>query len=111
VKDLTKKKLGQFSKVLEAAQAAFRAEVEKLAEQTRTEILPYFKKHGLDFMAGNGSWVITIVDKENGREADDYEMLVDDDKLPKNIRDALMLEVAYADHLGFYVRDIKRGEW
>ena len=34
-----------------------------------------------------------------------------DDELPKNIRDLLMLEITHADHLGFYVRDINRGEW
>lgn len=111
MRDLSKKALGRFSKALEAVQAAFCSEVEKLAEEARSEILPYFKKHDLDFMAGNGSWRITRLDEENGREADDYEVLVDDDELPENIRDLLWLEVARADHLGFYVRDITRGEW
>lgn len=106
MKDLPKKKLGQLSKVLEAAQAAFRAEVDKLAEQVRADILPYFKKHGFDFMAGNGSWVITRPGDHAG-----HDRFVDDDELPKNIHDVLMLEIAHADHLGFYMRDIKRGEW
>lgn len=111
MRDLSKKKLGQLSKDLEVAQDVFRNEVETLAEEARGEILPYFKEHGLDFMAGNGSWLITRVDEVNGREVDGYEVLVEDDALPKNIRALLMLEVAHADHLGFYVRDIKRGEW
>lgn len=59
VKDLSKKKLGKLSKALEAAQAAFRAEVETLAEQGRAEILPYFKKHNYDYVAGNGTWFIS----------------------------------------------------
>ena len=58
VRDLTKKRLGEFGKELEAMQAAFRTNVEKLAEEARTQILPYFKKHGLGFMAGNGDWII-----------------------------------------------------
>jgi hypothetical protein len=105
VRDLSKKKLGQLSKVLEAAQAAFRAEVEALSEKVRSEILPYFKKHGLDFMAGNGSWSITRPGVTG------HDRFVDDDALPENIAALLMLEVAHADHLGFYVRDIRRGEW
>lgn len=106
MKDLTKKKLGQFSKALEAAQTAFRAEVDKLAEQARAEVLPYFKEHDFNFSAGNGSWVITRPGDHVG-----HDRFVDDDGLPKNIRDLLMLEVSYAQHLGFYIRDIKRGEW
>ena len=110
VKDLSKKKLGQLSKALEAAQAAFRAEVEKLAEQARAEILPYFKKHNFDFMAGNGSWVITRRERGDGEEFVS-DRFVGDDELPQNILDLLLLDVARHDHLGFYVRDIKRGEW
>jgi len=86
-------------------QAAFRSKIEKLAEQVRAEILPYFRKHDFDFMAGNGSWVITRPGVM-GRDR-----FVDDDELPANVRELLMLEVAHADHLGFYVRDIKRGKW
>jgi hypothetical protein len=110
VKDLTKKKLGSFTKALEAVQAAFRAEVEKLAEAAREEILPYFKKHGFDFMAGNGSWIISrpAADAAPYYRPEDH---VEDEELPQNIRDLLNLEVAYGDHLGFYIRDIKRGEW
>ena len=106
MKDLTQKKFAQLSRSLKASQAAFRAEIDKLAEQVRVEILPYFKTHDFDFMAGNGSWVITRPGDHVG-----HERFVDDDELPKNIRDALMLEIAHADHLGFYMRDIKRGEW
>jgi hypothetical protein len=110
VRDLSKKKLGQFSKALEAAQAAFRAEVEALAEQARVEILPYFKKHNFDYTAGNGTWFIS---KPAADDADYYkpDNHVEDDALPKNIRDLLMLEIVHGDHLGFYIRDIKRGEW
>ena len=103
---LAKRKLGQFSKALEVAQAAFRAEIDKLAEQARVEILPYFKKHDLDYRAGNGDWIIT---RNNARVGDEH--FVHDDALPANIRELLMLEVAHGDHLGFYIRDIKRGEW
>jgi hypothetical protein len=110
VKDLTQKKHVQFSKELEAVQSAFQAAIEKLAEKARTEILPYFKKHGFDFVAGNGSWFISrpAADTAPYYRPDDY---VEDEKLPKNIRDLLNLEVARGDHLGFYIRDIKRGEW
>ena len=110
MKDLTKKKLGQFSKSLEAAQAAFRAEVEAIAEKARAEILPYFKKHGLDFMAGNGTWLISRPEADTAPyyRPEDH---VEDEELPQNIRELLDLEVVYGDHLGFYVRDIKRGEW
>ncbi len=110
MRDLAKNKLDQFSKTLEDAQAAFREEIELLAEQARDEILPYFKKHNFDFMAGNGTWIIS---KPAADDADYYkpENHVEDDDLPQNIRDLFMLEVAHADHLGFYIRDIKRGEW
>src|SRR5574342_869199 len=91
MRDLTKKKLGQLSRALEAAQAAYRAEIEKLAEQARTEILPYFKRHHFDLTAGNGTWFIS---KPAADDADYYrpELHVEDDDLPKNIRDVLYLE-------------------
>ena len=110
MRDLAKKKLGAFTKAVEAAQAAFRAQVEDLAEAARAEILPYFKARGYDFTAGNGTWFIS---KPAADHADYYrpEQHVNDDELPKNIRDLLNLEVALHDHLGFYIRDIKRGEW
>ena len=110
MKDLAKKKLDLFSKALEAAQAAFRAEVEKLAEEARAEILPYFKKHGFDFKAGNGTWFISKpeADAANYYRPEDY---VEDDDLPANIRALLYLETAYNQPLGSYVCDIKRGEW
>ena len=110
VKDLSKKKLGQLSKTLETAQAAFRAEVEKLAEQARTEILPYFKKHNYDYMAGNGTWFIS---KPAADDADYYrpELHVEDDDLPENIRAVLYLETEYNQPLGYFIADIKRGEW
>lgn len=106
MRDLSKKKLGQFSKALEVTQAAFRAEVEKLAEEARTEILPYFRKNNFDYRAGNGNWLITRPTRSRITP-----VFVNDDDLPENIRSVLLLEVAHADHLGFYVRDIKRGEW
>jgi hypothetical protein len=111
MKDVTKKKLGQLSKALEDTQGAFRFQVEQLAEEARAEILPYFMKHLLEFKAGNGSWIIT---RPNGKQEGcigDAACWVEDDELSKNIRDLLMLEVARHDHLGFYVRDIKRGEY
>jgi hypothetical protein len=110
MRDLTKKKLGQLSRALEAAQAAYRAEIEKLAEQARTEILPYFKRHNFDFTAGNGTWFIS---KPAADDADYYrpELHVEDDDLPKNIRDVLYLEVEHGQPLGYFIRDIKRGEW
>jgi hypothetical protein len=110
MKDLSKKKLGQISKALEVAQAAFRAEVEKLAEEARAEILPYFKRRDYDYTAGNGTWFIS---KPADDDADYYrpELHVGDDELPKNIRDLLYLETERGQPLGFFIRDIKRGEW
>ena len=110
MKDLTKKKIEQFSSALEAAQAAFRAEVEKLAEQARTEILPYFKKHNYSYMAGNGTWFISkpAADKAAYYRPGDH---VEDDDLPANIRALLHMEVEYNQPLGYFIRDIKRGEW
>ena len=110
MKDLSKKKLGQFSKALEIAQAAFRAEVEKLADQARAEILPYFKKRNYDYKAGNGTWFIS---KPAADDADYYrpELHVEDDDLPANIRELLYLEIEHGQPLGYFIGDIKRGEW
>jgi len=106
MKDLSKKKLGQLSKALENSQVAFRFQVDQIAEEARSEILPYFKKHKLDFVTGNGTWYITRL---GGRHQADQS--VSDDDLPKNIRDLLMLEVDRNMCLGFYIRNIHRGEW
>jgi hypothetical protein len=111
VKDLSKRTLGQFSKGLEAAQAAFHAEVEKLAEQARVEILPYFKLHGFSFVAGAGwGWSIS---KPSADTAPYYrpEDHVQNEDLPQNICKLLNLEVAYNNQLGLHIREIKRGEW
>ena len=110
MRDLTKKRLSEFSTELEVMQKAFRVNVERLAEEARTQILPYFKQHGFGFLAGNGDWIISrpSADAASYYRPEDH---VDDDELPKNIRDLLMLEVGLHDHLGFYIRDIKRGEW
>jgi hypothetical protein len=111
VRDLSKKKLGEFSRGLAAAQGAFRATIEQLAEEARTEILPYFKRHDLDYRAGNGTWLITRGVRGERRAGCIGDAMYSDDDLPSNIRELLMLEVSHADHLGFYIRDIKRGEW
>jgi len=100
MRDLPKKKLDVLSKALESAQATFRDSVEKLAEKARAEILPYFKEHNLSYMAGNGIWYISSPTGD-----------VDNDELPAHIRALLYLEVVHADHLGYYIRDIKRGKW
>lgn len=110
MRDLPKNKLAKLAKALGAAQAAFRAEVEKLADEARAEILPYFKKRNYDYTAGNGTWLIS---KQEADNADYYkpELHVEDEELPQNIRELLSLEVDGHACLGFYVRDIKRGEW
>jgi hypothetical protein len=111
VKDLAKKKLTAFEKAVETAQAGFAAEVDKLAEAARAEILPYFKKHKLSFVAGGGwGWVISkpSADKASYYRPDDH---VEDEDLPQHIRELLNLEVAYNDQLGLHIREIKRGEW
>ena len=110
MKDLTKKKLGQLSKSLAVAQATFRAEIDKLAEQARAEILPYFKKHNYDYKAGNGTWFISkpAADKAPYYRPADH---VEDDDLPENIRAVLYLETEYNQPLGYFIADIKRGEW
>lgn len=111
MRDLSKKKLGQLSRALEAAQAAFGAAVEALAEEARAEILPYFRKHDLDFVAGSGwGWSIS---KPSADAAPYYrpEDHVQDDDLPERIRELLNLEVGYNDQLGLHIRPIRRGEW
>lgn len=111
MKDLGKKKLGQLSKKLEAAQAAFLAEIDKLAEEARAEILPYFEKHNLDFAKSAGwGWRISkpAADTAPYHRPEDY---VEDGALPPHIRVLLNLEVGYNDQLGLHIRDIKRGEW
>ena len=110
MKDLAKKKLDGFARSLEAAQAAFRAQVEDLAEAARTEILPYFQARGYEFVAGNGTWFIS---KPAADDAGYYrpELHVNDDELPKNIRNLLYLETERGQPLGFFIRDIKRGKW
>ena len=107
---MNKTKLKKFTAAVEKAQAMFRAEIEKLAEEARTEILPYFKKHNYDYRAGNGTWFIS---KPAADDADYYrpELHVDDDKLPANIRELLYLETERGQPLGFFIRDINRGEW
>lgn len=110
MRDLSKSKLGELSKALETAQAAFQAQIEALAEKARAEILPYFKKHGFSYTAGNGTWSISRPEADNApyyRPKDH----VKDEELPQNIRELLNLEITYGDYLGFYIRDIKRGEW
>jgi len=106
VKDLPKPKLKKIAKALDDIKGAFDDEVARLAEQARAEILPYFKKHDLDYRTGNGDWLIT---RNDDRAGDEH--FVHDDALPANIRELLMIEVAHGVHLGFYIRDIKRGEW
>lgn len=110
VRDLAKRKLGQLTRTLESAQAKFRTEVEALAERARAEILPYFRERGYDYRAGNGTWFIS---RPAADDTDDYkpELHVEDDELPANIRELLTLEVGAHDCLGFYIRDINRGEW
>ena len=108
MKDLSKKKLDQFAKGLEDMQAAFAEEVAKLAELARAEILPYFKKHDLDFVAGAGwGWRITRPPGSSRRHA---EKFVQDEDLPQHIRELLNLEVGYNNQLGLHIRDIKRGK-
>lgn len=107
---MNKAKLKKFEKAVERAQAAFRAEIDALARWAREEILPYFRKHNLDFQAGNGTWFITRPNGEREGCIGDAARFVDDDALPANIRDLLMMEVGRGDHLGFYIQDIKRGE-
>ena len=111
MKDITKKKLGEFSRELEILQEGFRAEIAALAEEARAEILPYFKAHGLGFVAGAGwGWSISKPSADTApyyRPADHVE----DDALPQNIRELLNLEVGYNNPLGIHIREIKRGEW
>lgn len=107
MKDVTKKKLGQIAKAMRDTQAAFRFQVDLLAEEARNEILPYFKKHDLEFTTGNGTWAIS----KPGASYNTPELFVRDEDLPANIRDLLCLETEHNRPLGFYIRDIKRGEW
>lgn len=107
---VSKAALGQVSKALEVAQASFQAQVEAIAERARSLMLPYFRAHNYDYKAGNGSWFIS---RPQAADAAYYrpEEGVDDDELPANIRDMLFLETERGQCLGFFIRDIKRGEW
>jgi hypothetical protein len=58
---------------------------------------------------GNGTWCISRPAPAAGDDLG--RAYVNDEELPKNIRDLLFLEVAWNDHLGFYIRNIMRGEW
>jgi len=111
MRDLPKPKLKKLAKTLDDMLGAFDEEIHKLAEQARSEILPYFKAHDYDYAAGNGQWFISkpsSVGAPYYRE-DDY---VAHDDLPANIRELLMLDVGLTNAcLGYYIRDIKRGEW
>ena len=107
---MNKRKLKQFANAIEAAQTAFRAEIDKLAADARAEILLYFRRHNFDFQAGNGTWFITRPNGDREGCIGDSPRFVDDDALPANIRELLMLEVGRGDYLGFYIADIKRGE-
>lgn len=111
MRDLSKTKLKQLSNELEAAQEVFQHHVDVLAEKVRAEILPYFKKHGLGFVAGAGwGWIISkpSADTAPYYRPDDH---VEDDALPQNIRELLNLEVGYNNQLGLHIREIRRGEW
>ncbi len=111
MRDLSKKKLDQLAKGLEAIQAAFAEDVAKLAELARGEILPYFKKHNFSFVAGGGwGWSISkpSADTAPYYRPDDH---VEDDDLPPHILALLRLEVGHNNRLGDHIREIKRGEW
>ena len=107
MKDVTKKKLGQITKALKDTQAAFRFQVDLLAEEARSEILPFFMKHQYDFTSGHGTWLIT---RPDDYDPEGREVAVRDEDLPKNIQELLLLEVGHGDPLGVYIRDIKRGD-
>lgn len=101
MKDLSKKKFDQLSKELEAAQDELQHLPGTLAEKARAEILPYFKKHSLDFVSGVGwGWHISKPSSD----------LVQDEDLPQYIRALINFEVAYNSPLGLHIRPIKRGE-
>jgi hypothetical protein len=111
VRDLSKKKLDQLASGLEAIQASFAEDVTKLAELARAEILPYFKKHNLSFVAGGGwGWSISkpSADTAPYYRPDDH---VEDDDLPPHILALLRLEVGYNNRLGDHIQAINRGEW
>jgi hypothetical protein len=105
---VTSEQAKYFATAVASAQTDFRRAVDELAQNARAALLPYFAEHRLTYMSGNGTWFIEDTKK---RKKDGLNNFVEDDALPKEIRDTLMLEVAHGDHLGFYIRDIKRADW
>lgn len=92
-------KAAKFIKQSEAIRARYNAEIEALAVEAREAILPYFTKHDLTYIAGNGTWFI------HKRGSDRH---VEDDALPKWIRELLWIEFDHGHYLGFWIADIGR---
>jgi hypothetical protein len=91
-------KLELISRLLENALKRHRTEIDDLAEEARQMMLPYFRKRGWSYTAGNGTWFMN----------DAKERAVSEEKLPTWIRDLLYLEAHDRHPLGFYIQDIKR---
>jgi hypothetical protein len=91
----------RFTAEVDALNGARRTKLRALGKRARKIIVPYFSEHKLTYQAGNGDWCIE----------DTAGNFIDDDDLPTEIRELLMVEVAYGDHLGFYIEDIKPTDW
>lgn len=79
------------------ARARFDAEIKKIAEGLRAQMVPIFKNRGWRYLTGNGTWY--IVDA-NG-------VTIKDEDAPKRFVDLLSTEVDSCQLLGFYVLNIE----
>ena len=82
---------------IEDAERVYRARIEQIAEETRQLLVPYFRKRGWSYRAGNGAWLI-----------DHQGKIIEDDHLPRWVHDLLYTELSGGsrDPLGFYISDL-----
>lgn len=88
-------KIAKFQRTAERIVNEYHKDIEELAEEARAIMLPYFKKHKMAYLSGNGTWYILV----NG-------VTVDNDELPKWLRDLLYIEFGRDDLLGLWIGHI-----
>lgn len=91
-----------YSSQLGAAQTQYIAELERLGNQVREDLIKGFcDAKNFHFTSSNGDWAFIDAD----------QTLVDDKTLPHLVRDTLNLEVRYSETMGVYVMDYTPETW